>query len=100
VALVGLVCVFAVVILVYRRDLPERFSVTVELDRHRVHYPLMVKTLIAVGVMLVAFLAGVPIAVVAIGGAAYSLLTRRVNPENVYREIDWGLRVLFTGLFV
>jgi Na+/H+ antiporter NhaD/arsenite permease-like protein len=100
VALVGLVCVFAVVILVYRRDLPERFSVTVELDRHRVHYPLMVKTLIAVGVMLVAFLAGVPIAVVAIGGAAYSLLTRRVNPEKVYREVNWSLLVLFVGLFV
>jgi Na+/H+ antiporter NhaD/arsenite permease-like protein len=50
--------------------------------------------------MLVAFLAGVPIALVAIGGAAYCLLTRRVNPDKVYREIDWGLLVLFTGLFV
>ena len=41
-----------------------------------------------------------PIALVAIGGAAYCLLTRRVNPDKVYREIDWGLLVLFTGLFV
>jgi Na+/H+ antiporter NhaD/arsenite permease-like protein len=65
-----------------------------------VHYPLMTKTLVVVAVMLVAFLAGVPVALVAISGAAYSLLTRRVNPEKVYREIDWGLLVLFTGLFV
>jgi Na+/H+ antiporter NhaD/arsenite permease-like protein len=50
--------------------------------------------------LLVAFLASVPIALVAIGGAAYCLLTRRVNPDKVYREIDWGLLVLFTGLFV
>jgi len=65
-----------------------------------VHYPLMIKTVAAVAVMLVAFLAGVPIALVAIAGAAYTLLTRRVNPNKVYREIDWKLLVLFTGLFV
>src|SRR4029453_10762183 len=60
----------------------------------------MAKALIAVGVMLLAFLAGVPIAVVAIGGAACSLLTRRVKPEKVYREVNWSLLVLFVGLFV
>jgi Na+/H+ antiporter NhaD/arsenite permease-like protein len=60
----------------------------------------MIKTLAAVGVMLVAFLVGVPIAIVAIGGAAYTLLTRRVKPEKVYREVNWSLLVLFVGLFV
>jgi Na+/H+ antiporter NhaD/arsenite permease-like protein len=69
-------------------------------DRHVVHYPLMTKTLVAVAVMLLAFLAGVPIAVVAIGGAAWSLLTRRVKPDKVYREVNWSLLVLFVGLFV
>jgi Na+/H+ antiporter NhaD/arsenite permease-like protein len=60
----------------------------------------MFRTLSVVLVMLAAFLSGVPIALVAIAGAAYTLLTRRVKPEKVYREIDWGLLVLFTGLFV
>jgi Na+/H+ antiporter NhaD/arsenite permease-like protein len=50
--------------------------------------------------MLIAFLLGVPIALVAIAGAAYLLLTRRVRPEKVYREVNWQLLVLFTGLFV
>jgi Na+/H+ antiporter NhaD/arsenite permease-like protein len=100
VAVLGLGCVFAVVWLVYRRALPEQFAATGAPDRHPVHYPLMAKTLVAVGVMLLAFLAGVPIAVVAIGGAAYSLLTRRVKPEKVYREVNWSLLVLFVGLFV
>src|SRR5207244_11065538 len=54
----------------------------------------------ATAVMLVAFLAGVPIAIVAITGAAWTLFTRRVNPEKVYREINWALLVLFAGLFV
>src|SRR2546425_1024662 len=51
-------------------------------------------------VMLVLFLAGVPIAIVAIAGAGSTLLTRRVKPEKVYREVNWGLLVLFAGLFV
>src|SRR5437899_1728389 len=100
VAVVGLALVFLVIWLVYRRVLPPTLPTANFQERFTVHYPLMIKTMIAVAVMLAAFLAGVPIAVVAIGGAAYCLLTRRVNPDKVYREIDWGLLVLFAGLFV
>jgi Na+/H+ antiporter NhaD/arsenite permease-like protein len=100
VAVVGLACVFVVVWLVYRRQLPAALAPAEGKDRVSVHYPLMRKTVAAVGVMLVAFLAGVPIALVAIGGAAYTLFTRRVKPEKVYREVNWQLLVLFVGLFV
>ena len=100
VAVLGLLAVFAVVWLAYRRTLPAAFAAAGVDDRHPVHYPLMRKTLVAVGVMLAAFLAGVPIALVALGGAAYTLLTRRVKPEKVYREVNWSLLVLFVGLFV
>ncbi|HVN42581.1 MAG TPA: anion transporter [Steroidobacteraceae bacterium] len=100
VAVIGLALVFLVIWLVYRHRLPPTLPVVELEERFAVHRALMVKTIAAVSVMLVAFLAGVPIALVAIGGAAYCLLTRRVNPEKVYREIDWGLLVLFTGLFV
>jgi Na+/H+ antiporter NhaD/arsenite permease-like protein len=100
VAVIGLALVFAVIWLVYRRRLPPALPAEALDERGAVHPALMIKTMAAVSVMLVAFLAGVPIALVAIGGAAYCLLTRRVNPDKVYREIDWGLLVLFTGLFV
>jgi Na+/H+ antiporter NhaD/arsenite permease-like protein len=100
VAAAGLVCVFVAVWLVYRRELPAELLVENLRERVRVHPALLVKTTAAVGVMLAAFLAGVPIALVAIAGAAYTLLTRRVKPEKVYREIDWELLVLFAGLFV
>jgi Na+/H+ antiporter NhaD/arsenite permease-like protein len=100
VAATGLVCVFAMVWLLYRKQLPPTLA-PVEVAPHlSVHYPLMIKTVLAVGAMLIAFLAGIPIALVAIAGAAYTLLTRRVKPDKVYREIDWKLLVLFTGLFV
>jgi Na+/H+ antiporter NhaD/arsenite permease-like protein len=101
VALLGLVCVLAVVWLVYRRPLAAAGFDPAELrTRFPVHYPLMIKTILAVAVMLGAFLAGVPIALVAVAGAACTLMTRRVKPSKVYREINWELLVLFTGLFV
>lgn len=31
---------------------------------------------------------------------ALLLVTRRLKPERVYREIDWSLLVLFIGLFI
>ena len=100
VAIVGMACVFAAVWLAYRRQLPRVLRTAPRRERIPVHYPLMIKTLSVVAVMLVAFLAGVPVALVAIAGAACSLLTRRVNPEKVYREIDWEVLVLFIGMFV
>jgi Na+/H+ antiporter NhaD/arsenite permease-like protein len=100
VALVGLALVFLAVRLVYRRVLPHALEPVVLDDRLRAHYPLMRKTSLVVLAMLVAFVVGVPIALVALAGAAYTLLTRRVKPEKVYREINWQLLVLFTGLFV
>jgi Na+/H+ antiporter NhaD/arsenite permease-like protein len=100
VAAAGLACVVAVVWLVYRGSLPGRLPPDRGPARVVVHYPLMVKTVAAVTVMLVGFLAGAPIALVALAGAAYTLLTRRVNPDKIYREVDWKLLVLFCGLFV
>lgn len=100
VALVGLVLVFAVVGFVYRRQLGGRLQAAAPDQHFAVHYALMAKTIAAVVVMLGAFLVGVPVALVAVAGAAVCLLTRRVRPEKVYREIDWNLLVLFVGLFV
>src|SRR5947199_4700346 len=100
VAVLGLGCLFLVVWLVYRRQLRQAPLAILPDARMAVHYPLMLKTIAAVSVMLVLFLSGVPIAIVAIVGAGSTLLTRRVKPEKVYREVNWGLLVLLAGLFV
>src|SRR5262245_26070876 len=100
IAAAGLLCVFGIVWLLYRKRLPPALAPVEEAPHLAVHYGLMIKTMLAVVVMLIAFLAGVPIALVAVAGAAYTLLTRRVKPDKVYREIGWKLLVLFTGLFV
>jgi Na+/H+ antiporter NhaD/arsenite permease-like protein len=100
VAVAGLVLVVAIVWLAYRRQLSTAVRSLPPAPLLSVHYPLLTKTVLVVAVMLVAFLAGVPIALVALTGAGALLLTRRVKPDKVYREIDWKLLMLFTGLFV
>ena len=50
--------------------------------------------------MIVFFFAGWPVPEVALVAGALLLITRRVKPESVYREIDWPLLVLFAGLFI
>src|SRR5258706_15761761 len=99
VALIGLALVFGVIWLAYRRRLPPTLPAEALEERGAVHHALMIKTMAAGSVMLVAFLAGVPIALVAIGGAAHCLLTRRGKPDQGYRGVDWGVVRLFTGLF-
>src|SRR5258708_4275668 len=64
------------------------------------HRPLVLKSVLIMGAMMVFFFAGQPIAKVAIVGGALLLFTRRVKAEKVYREIDWPLLVMFVGLFI
>jgi len=50
--------------------------------------------------MLAAFIGGVPVPLAALGAASLLLVTRRLKPERVFRDIDWSLLVFFSGLFV
>jgi Na+/H+ antiporter NhaD/arsenite permease-like protein len=68
--------------------------------RFRIYKPLFVKTLIVTSALLTAFVAGVPIAEAAFLAAAILLITRRVKPQRVLRQVDWNLLVMFSGLFI
>jgi Na+/H+ antiporter NhaD/arsenite permease-like protein len=62
--------------------------------------PLVIKSVLVTLAMVILFFAGQPVAKVAIVGGALLLLTRRLHPEEVYREIDWPLLLMFAGLFI
>lgn len=64
------------------------------------HHSPRVKPVIVLVVVLLGFLIGVPAAIMAALGAAVLLITRTMEPRLVYDEVDWGLLVLFTGLFI
>jgi Na+/H+ antiporter NhaD/arsenite permease-like protein len=61
---------------------------------------LLIKTLGVTAAMLLAFLLGVPVAEAAFMAACVLLFTRRITPEKVFSEINWGLLVFFSGLFI
>jgi Na+/H+ antiporter NhaD/arsenite permease-like protein len=99
VAAVGLAIDFAVIALVYRRDLTRPFPAPAH-PRVKVHGFLMAKSLAASLAMLVFFFAGANVSIVALTAGAALLLTRRVKPEKVFLEVNWNLLTLFAGLFV
>ena len=100
VAALGLLVLFVLVALMFHREFLVRSRFEVPTERARVHRALLIKAVIAAFGMIAAFFAGVPPAEVAIIAGALLLLTRRLKPERVYREIDWALILLFAGLFV
>jgi Na+/H+ antiporter NhaD/arsenite permease-like protein len=96
----GLLATLILIVAVYRRDFLTRDLLPAGPAAEHLHKALMIKTVLVVAVMVVMFFIGQPVAKVAIIGGAFLLLTRRVNPHRIYREIDWPLLVMFVGLFI
>ena len=112
VALAGLVIDFLLVSLIYRSALavehpggdadlpgPAIGQFTAGALRGRILGRLQWKSGLVAILTVVLFFAGLPMPVVAIGAAAF-LLLGRLKPERIYREVDWSLLLMFTGLFV
>ena len=100
VAAAGLTLTVVLIAVIYRREFLRAETVTLERRRVRVHWPLLWKSLVASAGMLVFFFAGWPVPKVAFIAGAFLLMTRRLKPERIYREIDWSLLVMFIGLFI
>jgi Na+/H+ antiporter NhaD/arsenite permease-like protein len=107
-ALLGLVVGYLVTLIAYRRVLragPHAATPGAgggsggRVPAGRRHSALLVKSLLVTAAAVGLFFAGLPMAVVSLGAAAVMLLDR-VNPEKVYAHIDWGLLLMFAGLFV
>jgi Na+/H+ antiporter NhaD/arsenite permease-like protein len=101
VAVFGIAVTLALIALVYRDEFfTGEWLPAMEEPPPRYHRPLAIKTVLVIAAIVGFFFSGAPAAEVAIIGGAFLLLTRRVRPEKIYREIDWPLLVMFIGLFV
>ena len=101
-AIAGLAVDYAIIAFVYRHRLrhfrkPEGAQVPSPPADKRWH--LAKSTFVAV-VVLVLFCLGYPTHLVALGGGAALLFTRRIRPDQVYGLVDWTLLVMFSGLFI
>lgn len=100
IAAVGLVLTVAVLALVYRSEFRRATPLEVAAVSVRPHRALLWKSLVVSAAMIVFFFAGWPVPKVAVIAGALLLITRRLKPERVYREIDWSLLAMFIGLFI
>ncbi len=106
VALLGLVVTYLVILLVYRDALAPAPSIAagrkgryVRIPRGKAHAWLLTKSSIVGLLTVVLFFCGLPIALVAVGAAAFLMLTR-IKPQRIYKQVDWTLLLMFIGLFI
>jgi Na+/H+ antiporter NhaD/arsenite permease-like protein len=99
VAAAGVVVVIAVLSILYRAEF-RRQRVDLEPRFISVDRVLLAKSLAVSLGMVIFFFAGWPIAKVAIVAGALLLVTRRIQPEKIYAQVDWSLLVMFAGLFI
>lgn len=100
IAILGSFMVFFVLIFLYPAEFRQsKFELNHD-NKPRIYRPLLVKSLIIILGLLIAFLIGVPISTAAFIAAAILLLTRRLSPNKVFAEFDWSLLVFFSSLFI
>jgi Na+/H+ antiporter NhaD/arsenite permease-like protein len=113
VALLGLVITYLVVCLVYRARLtppegeqrsgndetPDNGGRGEGSPRSDSHARLQIKAVVVTLATVVLFFTGLPLELVALGAAAIVLLDR-IKPQKIYRQVDWSLLTMFTGLFI
>jgi len=102
VALAGLLVDYAVIAWLYHGRLSriqrrDDLQLPAPPPERRYH---LIKSSIVAGAVLVLFAMGYPTHLVALGGGAALLFTRRTQPRAIYEQIDWTLLVMFAGLFI
>jgi len=98
--IVGLVMAWAIIVIVFHGDFVRGVLVPVEMAKARLIRPLFVKCMAAVAVLVAGLVLGYPVTLSALASAALLLLTRRIKPERILRDIDWSILVFFSGLFI
>lgn len=100
VALIGLFVIWLVITFIYRKEFTNDKLITPLEEDFKIFRPLLIKSIVVLVLMLLAFNLGFPIALSALAGASILLITRRIKPERVFTEIDWSLLVFFSCLFI
>ncbi len=99
-AIIGMLIVWVIIYIIYRNEFHKTIFEKIEIEKVKPYKPLFIKSMIASSLMIIAFFLGISIPLAALGGASLLLITRRLKPERVFREIDWSLLVFFSALFI
>jgi len=100
VAVVGLFVDWGVLHWIHMRKMDVRIEEQKEIPLPALDLSRLTKPVIVVTAVVVGFFLGVDPALMAALGAAVLLITRTLEPQKLYKEVDWGLLVFFVGLFL
>jgi Na+/H+ antiporter NhaD/arsenite permease-like protein len=100
VAVVGLLLVVLLLAALWWDEFRRPTQLTTKPLPPRLHKPQLIKAVLVTLGVIVAFFAGVPVAMAAFLGGALLLITRAIKAQKVYQEIDGSLLLMFAGLFV
>ncbi|MFY9840439.1 MAG: SLC13 family permease [Xanthobacteraceae bacterium] len=100
VALVGLLLVVLLLATLWWNEFSRPVQLTTKPLPPRLHKPQLIKAVLVTLGVIVAFFAGVPVAMAAFLGGSLLLVTRAIKARKVYQEIDGSLLLMFAGLFV
>jgi Na+/H+ antiporter NhaD/arsenite permease-like protein len=100
VAVVGLFIDWAVLHWIHMRNVTVLPGDRSEIPLPALDLSKLTKPVIVVTAVVIGFFLGVDPAMMAALGAAVLLITRTLEPKNLYKEVDWGLLVFFVGLFL
>jgi Na+/H+ antiporter NhaD/arsenite permease-like protein len=100
VALVGLAIASLLFLRLFRGTLAQATPHPREAAGEPLDRALMRKSLIVAFALLAGLIVGLPPSLAALVAASALLITRRVDPQDVWAQIDWSLLTMFAGLFV
>jgi len=100
VAVVGLVFDWLILHWIFSRQLQPVAVDALAIPLPALDLSRLLKPLLVVCGVVIAFLAGVSPVLAASVGAAILLISRNEDPHKLYAEVDWGLLVFFVGLFI
>ncbi|MFN8486896.1 MAG: anion transporter [Caldilineaceae bacterium] len=100
VALGGMAISWLVIVFVYRQDFANSSFADIPELEETGDKALLRKSMFAAGVMLIALVLGMPAPLAGLAAATILLITRRIEPEDIFVQVDWALLVFFSGLFI
>jgi Na+/H+ antiporter NhaD/arsenite permease-like protein len=100
IAVIGVLLALLLVTLLYRREILGPALASSMAPRRQVQHRPSPWVYLVLAAMILGFFLVAPVAKPAIVAAALLLLTPGIKPYRIYREIDWSLLILFSGLFI
>jgi len=100
VSIAGLLIDWAVLHWIHMRAVVLKAEDRTEIPLPALDLSKLTKPVIVASAVVIGFFIGVDPALMAALGAAMLLITRTLEPQKLYKEVDWGLLVFFVGLFL